>query len=729
MANDAMFFTQVFSIENGGSYMGLQQDGGGGRKVRFSIWNATAFRVSTVEGAACRPFGGEGVGMTCTIPYAWETGRWYRLRIRMLDTDAEGQWWGAWVMDDAGREQRIGDIRRPGPELIRATYSFNEFYGQAEGLTCGQPPPSSVYIYQPLVDDDSSRATPSHGSVQHCSGGRVTELWSGELARLDLNTARVVGPAPAQPPVAIDLVDGVDLVVHSPRVDYKFVAPRQSFTFSADVRNLGMVPAAPGNLNVYRSNDPTISTTDTLMVSVPTTGLAAAAGTSASLGVKAPTTVGTYYFGACVDSVPDERDADNNCSTGVPVVVTVDDPTTRSALVEIYRATGGATWKNRTNWLSERPIGTWHGVETNAAGRVTHLRLRNNGLTGHIPDALRRLPFLEDLRLDRNYLTGSIPAWLKTLSLLRELWLNSNRLRGRIPAELGALARLGHLSLDRNDGLTGPLPSELGSLTSLWTLRLNHTWLAGPVPLTLVNLRSLNYMDVRNTGLCAPDDPAFQSWLRTVNVNGGINTCADVSNSPPQPVGTLPDVWLREPGATWNVDVSRAFVDQDGDILRYTASSSAPLVASVAASGSRLTLTAVGVGSAQILVTAGDPAGLSATQTISVTVTSSGEGAIVRVGDVVRVWHVSGLRTAVDAVRRGCGLDTRPWTDAAIVAGETPVKAVHLVELRSAVEEATVACAGLAPRWTDAVVVAGETPVKAVHFQELWASVLALEQQ
>ena len=522
MANDAMFFAQVFSIENGGSYMGLQQEGDGSRKVRFSIWNATAFRASAGEGADCRPFGGEGVGMTCTIPYAWETGRWYRLRIRMLDSDTQGHWWGAWVMDDAGREQRVGDILRPGPELIGATYSFNEFYGLAEGLSCGQPPPSSVYIYRPLVDDDSSRATPRHRSVQHCSGGRVTDLWSGELARLDLDTDRVVGPAPTQPPVAIDLVDGVDLVVHSPRADHELVAPEQPFTFSADVRNLGAAPAAATNLDFYRSNDFTISRTDARLASVPIAALSAAAAASPSLDVKAPTAVGVHYLGACVDSVPAEHEADNNCSTGAPVVVSTDDSSPRSVLMEIYHVTGGATWKTRTNWLSDQPIETWHGVRTDAAGRVTHLQLYNNGLTGPIPEALRRLPHLEHLELHFNDLTGPVPAWLATLPSLRQLWLNSNRLSGPLPA---ALPRLGHLSLGGNAGLTGPVPDEFGHLTTLWTLQLNHTGLTGPLPLTMVNLRSLSDLDVRDTGLCAPRDPAFQSWVRRVNVNDGIEAC------------------------------------------------------------------------------------------------------------------------------------------------------------------------------------------------------------
>lgn len=444
MANDAMFFTQVFSIEGSGSYMGLQQDGGGGRKVRFSIWNATAFRESSVEGAACRRFGGEGVGMTCTIPYAWETGRWYRLRIWMLDSDAEGrQWWGAWVMDDTGREQRVGDIRAPGPGLITSTSSFNEYYGPAEGFPCGRPPPSAVHVYQPLVDDDSSRAPAAGGSLLQCSGGRVTELWNGELARLDLHTDRVVGLAPAVPPVAIDLVDGVDLVVHSPLTDQEIVAPGTALTLSADVRNLGTTAAPATNLSYYRSTDSTISATDTRTGSVPMAGLPAAAAATASVSVTAPGTVGTHYFGACVGGVPSELNSDNNCSAGVPVVVTADDATTRAVLVEIYNATDGPTWRNQTNWLSDQPIGTWHGVTTNATGDVTHLQLKANGLVGRIPEALTRLPLLEDLQLDGNELVGPIPAWLDALPFLGELWLDLNRLSGRIPTELGALTRLG----------------------------------------------------------------------------------------------------------------------------------------------------------------------------------------------------------------------------------------------------------------------------------------------
>ena len=49
--------------------------------------------------------------------------------------------------------------------------------------------------------------------------------------------------------------------------------------------------------------------------------------------------------------------------------------TDRAALVAVYNATGGPNWGVNTNWLSDKPLGEWYGVETDADGRVTELRL------------------------------------------------------------------------------------------------------------------------------------------------------------------------------------------------------------------------------------------------------------------------------------------------------------------------------------------------------------------
>ncbi|MCY4508453.1 MAG: hypothetical protein OXG35_16085, partial [Acidobacteria bacterium] len=314
-------------------------------------------------------------------------------------------------------------------------------------------------------------------------------------------------------------------------------------------------------------------------------------------------------------------------------------------------------------------------------------------------------------------------------------WLDSNRLSGRIPTELGALTRLGHLSLDRNAGLSGPLPAEFGNLTTLWTLRLNDTGLTGPLPLPLANLRSLNYMDVRNTGLCAPEDPAFQSWLRTVNVNGGIATCTRPSvNRRPAPVGVLPPLTLGVDDAAATVEVGGAFRDPDGDALTYGAASSAPAVAAVAVLGSTVTVTPMGEGTATVTVTATDAGGSNgtATQTFMATVHPAGarrftDDPIVPGVTPVRAVHFSELRTRIDVLRRGAGLAPFGWTDPVLLAGVTPVRLVHLTELRSALAEAYAAAGRAAPRWADSASAAGSTPILAAHLTELRAAVLALE--
>ena len=47
--------------------------------------------------------------------------------------------------------------------------------------------------------------------------------------------------------------------------------------------------------------------------------------------------------------------------------------TDRAALAALYNATNGSSWRDDTNWVSSRPLGEWHGVSTDADGRVTEL--------------------------------------------------------------------------------------------------------------------------------------------------------------------------------------------------------------------------------------------------------------------------------------------------------------------------------------------------------------------
>ena len=179
------------------------------------------------------------------------------------------------------------------------------------------------------------------------------------------------------------------------------------------------------------------------------------------------------------------------------------------------------------------------------------------------------------------------------------------------------------------------------------------------------------------------------------------------ANRPPVVTGTLPDRTLT-PGGTIDMDVSWAFADPDGDPLTYRVSSSSPGVATVLATGSRATVTALGAGAATIRVTATDPGDLTAAQSFGVTVSSPVTGApftddpIVPGMTPMKAVHFTELRVRIDALRQAAGLARLAWTDAVLTARVTPVRLVHLLELRQALAEAYAAAGRAAPGWTDA---------------------------
>ena len=164
--------------------------------------------------------------------------------------------------------------------------------------------------------------------------------------------------------------------------------------------------------------------------------------------------------------------------------------TDRAALVALYDATGGATWTDNTNWLSAEALLEWHGVSTDATGRVNGLFLAENMLSGEIPAELGDLANLQWLWLYANELSGEIPEELGDLANLQQLYLYGNELSGEIPEELGDLANLQYLSLYQNM-LSGEIPAELGNLASVLQLSLSQNALSGEIPEALGDLTNL----------------------------------------------------------------------------------------------------------------------------------------------------------------------------------------------------------------------------------------------
>ena len=112
-----------------------------------------------------------------------------------------------------------------------------------------------------------------------------------------------------------------DLAVGSPSVSDSGPVAEASFTLSAIVSNTGDGASAATTLRYYRSTDATIAISDTAVGTQAVAGLSPSGSVSGSVGLRAPSSPGIYYYGACVDAVTDESDTTNNCSASVQVSV------------------------------------------------------------------------------------------------------------------------------------------------------------------------------------------------------------------------------------------------------------------------------------------------------------------------------------------------------------------------------------------------------------------------
>ena len=115
---------------------------------------------------------------------------------------------------------------------------------------------------------------------------------------------------------------GPDLIVQSPSVNDSILTPGQALTLQVTVHNQGDEQAAATTLHYYRSNNSTITASDTEVGTDAIDALDASATSAASIALTAPTggAPGVYY-GACVASVSGESNTDNNCSSAVRITV------------------------------------------------------------------------------------------------------------------------------------------------------------------------------------------------------------------------------------------------------------------------------------------------------------------------------------------------------------------------------------------------------------------------
>ncbi len=116
-------------------------------------------------------------------------------------------------------------------------------------------------------------------------------------------------------------------------------------------------------------------------------------------------------------------------------------------------------------------------------------------------------------------------------------------------------------------------------------------------------------------------------WVASCGETNTTPTVPDTPNRAPVAQGSIPDQVITA-GQSATVNVASSFSDPDGDPLTYEAASSNAGVAGVAASGATVTIGAVAAGAATVTVTARDPGGLTAAQSVNVTVRLANRGPV-----------------------------------------------------------------------------------------------------
>ncbi len=494
-------------------------------RAMLAGWSAAAVAVFGVWAAACGdgstappsrpppppPPANRPPAVSETIP-AVTLGRGDTLRVdlsaRFRDPDGDGLTFTAGSSDEAVVSVSVSGSALTAVAVERGAASVAVTAADPGGLSASQSFAVTIairianvavapdYIELTALEEMVQLSAEAFEATRETVPGTEFSWSSGETAVATVDTAGVVtatGWGETTVVATADGVSGMAVVSVAPTVHAIRVTPREATVAPGDTVRLSAAAAdrngypVAGAALVWASGDPAVATVDVSDPPVSARVRGVGEG-SATIRVSAGDVEG-----------------------GARITVSAD--ADRVVLSKLYETTGGPNWAVSTHWLTDAPLGNWHGVEVDALGRVTRLRLDDNGLTGEIPPELGLLDQLTALDLGDNRLSGLIPPELGSLTNLEALSLDANRgLAGRIPAALGSLVRLRELRLGRNR-LSGPIPPELGSLRNLSILSLWANQLTGPIPPAFASLVRLRLLSLSFNGLTGPIPP----WLGSMS--------------------------------------------------------------------------------------------------------------------------------------------------------------------------------------------------------------------
>ncbi|KAK2991189.1 hypothetical protein RJ640_002303, partial [Escallonia rubra] len=138
---------------------------------------------------------------------------------------------------------------------------------------------------------------------------------------------------------------------------------------------------------------------------------------------------------------------------------------------------------------------------TDKANQLQILHLRDNLLSGDIPDCWRNWSSLVYVALENNNLKGNIPSSMGYLRDLRSLHLRNNSLNGEVPMALQKCTKLMIIDLSENE-FCGSITSWMGKgLLNLISLDLRLNKFSGQIPSDICHLHSLQILDLANNNL------------------------------------------------------------------------------------------------------------------------------------------------------------------------------------------------------------------------------------
>ena len=435
----------------------------------------------------------------------------------------------------------------------------------------------------------------------------VTEL--GALEEVEW-TIEVGNPRPA------------DLVVKFPAVNKSTLTPGGNFKLSATVRNQGTEKLGSISLSYYRSSDTNISRDDTKVGTDGVKDLDGGRTRKHSINLKAPDSPGTYYYYACVYSIWEQSNKDNNCSE--VIAITVPAPHLPDLIVEsisaskvsldpgeeftLYaRVRNQGTSKSYSTWLRYHGPGG-HEIGKNRVDRLSSTVVSNQNIDLEAPDEVG---------------TYYYEACVDGVSNESEVYNNCST---RIAITVGQTAQ------NRSPSAVGRTPVQMLTANTAARHVDVSIYFHDPDGDRLTYTARSDNMNVA-TASASGDEVRITprvagSATVTVTASDGSFTATQrfsvtvravpVRNQAPVAVGIIP-VQSMTVGAAGAVQVSGYFSDSNGDSLTYTARSNNTNVATTWVSGAYLTITPVRVGSATVTVTASDGS-FTATQRFSVTV-------------------------------------------------------------------------------------------------------------